>query len=156
MCLSLFAVTAKGTVNMIDTMKPYAYTDLGNYIDYVLLYPTAGAASLTVAGEEYKNALMLQESPAITYASFNLGGNYWYLSGKVGMSDAGGRYKDDPPVVLNIYGDDMLLKGIEIKMGALPVDLSVDVSGVRALRFELAPQALYRATKIGLVDLNLQ
>jgi hypothetical protein len=146
---------AASTVNLIDTMEPYAYTDLGNYVDYVLWYQTAGASSLTLAGEEYKNALMLQESPATTYASFNLDGKYSQISGKVGMSDAGGRYEDDPPVVLNIYGDDKLLQGIEIKMGALPVDLSVNVSGVKALKFEIAPQTLYRATNIGLVELKL-
>ncbi|MDR2903916.1 MAG: NPCBM/NEW2 domain-containing protein [Clostridiales bacterium] len=147
---------AASAVNLIDTMKPYAYTDLGNYVDYVLWYPSAGEASLALAGESYKNALALHESPADVYASFNLGGKYAQINGKVGMADAGGRYVSDPPVTVRIYGDGQLLKTMEIKMGALPVDLSLDVHGVSTLKFEVAPQTLYRATVIGFVDLVLK
>jgi hypothetical protein len=109
---------------LVDTMEPYAYTDMYDYSTY----PSTGSKSVSLGGTAYKNAVEI----IYGFVSYNLNGRYTTLGGVAGIVD-GQTNKDQ---TLNIYGDGNLLKTIDLPAGGLPVDFSVDVTGVSALKFE--------------------
>lgn len=140
--------TQTPAVNLVDTFgDPYSYYDNWEYG----IYPSNGGDSITMGGTGYKNALRLNSLNRNTnYAMYNLGGKYTSLGGIVGSEDGNNGNKT---ATLSIFGDGTLLKSIDVSDGALPVNFSVDVSGVSQLKFELGP--CYGGPDVGMADLKL-
>lgn len=67
------------------------------------------------------------------YCSFNLKGNYKKLKGIIGNIDG----YDQSNFKVSILGDKKELESYEIKEGDLPIEIEVDITGVKELRFEI-------------------
>ena len=136
---------AAPAVNLVDTIPPYSFEGSGNY------YPSTGAKSVTMGGNAYKNAVTLEGAGAFgTFsASFNLGGKYTLLSGVAGTKDG-----ESNAATVNFYGDGVLLKTVDIVKNALPVNFSVDVTGVS--NFVIESVQPHDFTTVGVADLKIQ
>ena len=88
--------------------------------------------SVKLAGKEYNNGISF-ESFLIGqdgFANFNLEGKYTNLTGLLGLDEA------EHEVKVDFVGDGKLLKSFTIIGGQLPVDVNLDVTGVRLLEIK--------------------
>lgn len=85
------------------------------------------------------------------YAYFNLNGEYSRLSGLVGLDD-NNNFDDD--VTVTFIGDDVVeLQTVKLHLGDFPVEVNIDVSGVRKLTIR-GTKAEW-AQNLDLIDMEL-
>lgn len=106
------------------------------YLAYdIKIFSSEGAnrySNIKIGGEEYKNGFHIEDRLG-NYCSFNLKGEYKKLTGVIGNID--GPYQNNMRVT--IYGDKKELISYDILKGDLPIDMNLDVSGVKELKFEI-------------------
>jgi TolB-like protein len=92
---------------------------------------SAAVENVTVTGIQYRDALVLSTGYG-GYSSHNLNGRYARFSGLIGRVD--GTSSVDSTV--RFLKDGMLLRTFNLKATDLPVEFSLDVTGVRQLKIE--------------------
>lgn len=124
----------KSGKNIIDTENSkkdlYLGTDIEPFAKY---YYTDSDSLANMGGVHYKNFFALYNSSGDEYCSFNLKGEYKILEGKIGNIDGADQYD----FIIDIYGDNKKLASCSVNSAELPTDISVDVSGVKNLKFEI-------------------
>lgn len=86
-----------------------------------------------MGGDTYNNFFALAKYDGGEYCSFNLKGNYKKLKGIIGNIDG----DEQSNFKVSILGDKKELESYEIKEGDLPIEIEVDINGVKELRFEI-------------------
>jgi hypothetical protein len=129
--------------------RPMSLSDLGTYrttIDRVYYVPYDSDASMVIANVRYEKGVQFKHgfSPnKNVYADFNLNGAYSHLSGFIGLDDktstCWGRN-----VTVTFIGDEIVLNTFDLYPGDLPVDVDIDLSGIRRLTVWI-----YRGTNCG-------
>ena len=142
--------TQAPATNLVDALQHFDRTYDNDL--YYGFYPSTGSSTLTMGGTSYKNAVSIREMTKANSVSYNLGGGYTSLGGVIGLVDGTGSTRD---VTANIYGDGTLLKTITLPSGSLPSTFSINVSGVSALKLEVAAGATFLNTDVGFADLKL-
>lgn len=124
----------KSGKNIIDTENSKKDLYLGTDIEPFAQYYYSDSDNLAnMGGVHYKNFFSLYNSSGDEYCSFNLKGEYKKLEGKIGNIDGSDQYN----FTIDIYGDNKKLASCFVNSAELPTDISVDVSGVKNLKFEI-------------------
>lgn len=126
------AFLGDGTVNtgevnkaLTEIMKPFSK---GNAI---IIAKDEYKKKFTLAGKEYNNGILFESFfNKKGHANFNLEGKYTSLTGLLGADKKGATIKVD------FIGDGNLLQSFEIVSGQLPVNVNLNVTGVRLLEIE--------------------
>jgi len=108
--------------NLLDVCTAYEssyYTECKN-----------GVRSFYMSGESYTNGFTIKYSG---YAYFNLNGNYNILEFDCGHVDGSDMYGK----TITIFLDGIACKTIELSANELPQHFSIEVTGVKQLRFQL-------------------
>ncbi len=141
-------------LNLIDTYAPYDSTP-----GKVTWHKSDGTTYLNMGGNKYKNSLLIESSQSnINRVSFILDGRHTSLTGIVGEIDGSRGALIDTTLTVSIYGDDNLIKTIDIAKDSLPTSFSVDVTGVNLLKFEVSPnlKSDYESPDIGFAELKIK
>lgn len=124
----------KSGKNIVDTENSKTDLYLGTDIEPFAKYYYSDSDSLAnMGGVHYKNFFALYNSSGDEYCSFNLKGEYKKLEGKIGNIDGADQYD----FIIDIYGDNKKLASCSVSSAELPTDISIDVSGVKNLKFEI-------------------
>lgn len=116
----------------IESSETSAY--LGTDIEpFAQLYYSDSDGLANMGGDHFKNFFAIYNNTGEEYCSFNLKGEYTKLEGKIGNVDGSDQYN----FRVDIIGDNEKLASYFINSAELPTDISVDVSGVRNLKFEI-------------------
>lgn len=111
-------------IYLLDVCKPYAS---GQYVEYV------NGEIIKMGGNSYTNAFSL-ENYDYGYAVFNIDSAYSSISFTTGHCDD----TDMHDATIKIYCDGILKKEITIGAEDLPQKVTLDITGVNQLKFELA------------------
>lgn len=88
---------------------------------------------MEMGGSKYSNGFTMGGSYwDSAYALFNLDGQYTKIKGVIGHIDKSG----NSDTSFSIFADDVLIDTIEIGWQQLPKEFSIDVTGVKQLKFE--------------------
>jgi hypothetical protein len=109
---------------LLDVVQPYEKSSF-TYVAYV------GGDTMQMGGTKYRNGFTLCQNPG--YVLFNLNSQYSVLTGVIGPVDGSGTRSG---FKVNFFGDGKLIKSIELGDGDLPIDFSVDLSGVMQFKVE--------------------
>lgn len=123
---------------MSDILKPY-------YNDSYTLYEVN--KKMSIAGKEYNKGYRILNVLNEGIISFNLEAKYSNISGLVGLDDSSNR----SDATIQIFGDEKLIKTIDIKSGSLEDHLNLDVTGVIKLEIKFKT-----GSKIDLADLKIK
>lgn len=105
-----------------------------------------------MGGDTYNNFFSLAKYDGGEYCSFNLKGNYKKLKGIIGNIDG----DDQSNFKVSILGDKKELESYEIKEGDLPIEIEVDITGVKELRFEITEGSTsYHTYYLGFGDMEV-
>lgn len=116
----------------VESSESSAY--LGTDIEpFAQLYYSDSDDLANMGGDHYKNFFSIYNNSGDEYCSFNLKGQYKKLEGKIGNIDGSNQYN----FRIDIIGDNEKLESYFISSAELPTDISVDVSGVNNLKFEI-------------------
>lgn len=87
---------------------------------------------IDLAGKIYNNGISFEAGRvgSTGYANFNLEGKYSTLTGLLGLDDA------EQEVKVDFIGDGRLLQSYDIIGGQLPINVALDVTGVRLLEIK--------------------
>ena len=87
---------------------------------------------IDLAGKKYNNGISFESHKvgSTGYANFNLEGKYSNLTGLLGLDDA------EHEIKVDFIGDGRLLQSYDIIGGQLPVNVNLDVTGVRLLEIK--------------------
>lgn len=102
---------------MSDILQPY-------YSNMFTLFEMND--EMSVAGKAYNKGYSMLDTMDYGKISFNLEAKYTNISGLVGLDDS--HNKSD--ATIQIFGDEKLIKTIDIKAGGLGEQLNLDVTGV--------------------------
>lgn len=109
-----------GSVMLVEDISCYSSKNFDERKDLVL------------GGDPVRGGFTLQGFVG-DYCAFNLKGEYKHLSGIIGNEDG----PSSGDFELSVYGDGDELATYSIKAGKLPVDISLDIQGVKELKFEV-------------------
>ncbi|MDU6547716.1 NPCBM/NEW2 domain-containing protein [Anaerococcus vaginalis] len=124
----------KSGKNIGDTENSKTDLYLGTDIEPFAQYYYSDSDNLAnMGGVHYKNFFSLYNNSGDEYCSFNLKGEYKTLEGKIGNIDGSDQYD----FAIDIYGDNKKLASCSVSSAELPTDISIDVSGVKNLKFEI-------------------
>lgn len=107
----------------------------------------------TLGGKEYNNGLLFDTyyTPYSGHANFNLEGKYTNLTGLLGADQEGVTVKVD------FIGDGNLLQSYDIVSGQLPVNVNLNVTGVRLLEIKFEKiDGKYGTTHTGFADIFIK
>lgn len=111
---------------LLDVVKPYSTSEY--YNEYI------NGETFKMGGKEYTNGFTLDTHSS--YALFNLEGKYNSISFNIGHCDETGMNDAE----LKIYCDGVLKSTKKIDKEALPQKISVDITGVKQIKFELGEE----------------
>lgn len=111
---------------LLDIIKPYSTSEY--YNEYI------NGETFKMGGKEYTNGFTLDTHSS--YALFNLEGKYSTISFNIGHCDE----TDMNDAELKIYCDGVLKSTKKIDKEALPQKISVDITGVKQIKFELGEE----------------
>ncbi len=122
---------------LVSTIRPYAVSvaEEDPVFDGSSAYHT-----FTMAGRKYNEGLILYPVATLlagsknSYASFNLEGQFKYMTFKAGLLDKSPQIMND---TLNIYLDGVLTESIPLLALDLPSGHTVELNNCRELKFEL-------------------
>lgn len=126
---------------LLDVCKPY---ESDGYAEFV------NGETITMGGSPYTNAFILEAYYSSPYAIYNLNGKYSTLNFNLGHVD--GSAMND--VTVKIYFDGILQKELVVKSEALPQRVSLDVTGVKQLKFEVS--YCHSSTKYGFGNVTVK
>lgn len=116
----------------VESSESSAY--LGTDIEpFAQLYYSDSDDLANMGGDHYKNFFSIYNNSGDEYCSFNIKSQYKKLEGKIGNIDGSHQYN----FRIDIIGDNEKLESYFISSAELPTDISVDVSGVKNLKFEI-------------------
>lgn len=117
--------TGEVNVALTEIIKPFSK-------DRVKIIAKDGdKVKFNLGGKEYNNGLLFKSSyPGKGHANFNLEGKYTSLTGLLGADQEGTTIKVD------FIGDGNLLQSFDIVSGQLPVNVNLNVTGVRLLEIK--------------------
>ncbi len=107
---------------LMEIMPPFSTTRVDKYTK-----DTAYRNKLPLAGKVYNNGILFDSWADKGQANFNLEGKYTNLTGLLGADTAGIKVKVD------FVGDGNLLQSFDVISGQLPINVNLDVTGVRLL-----------------------
>lgn len=140
----------------VNTSEGEKFTYLSNIQAYRASFDKGVKYNYTemkIGNIEYHEGIQLSDFQSTEYyAYFNLNGTYNRLIGLVGLDDMS---TNAAKVTLFFLGDDKELKKIDMVAGDLPVNLNLDVSGVRRLTVKAYQKDHYGFTTIDLVNVTL-
>lgn len=117
--------TGEVNVALTEIMKPFSKDDTQ------VIAKDGDYKKVTLAGKEYNNGLLFKTySDEKGHANFNLEGKYTNLTGLLGADQEGTTVKVD------FIGDGNLLQSYDIVSGQLPVNVNLNVTGVRLLEIK--------------------
>jgi len=123
---SVYIGARPGSVEYLgEGLKPYSKS--GGYYEY----PDKG--SFKIAGNVYYRGAVARNNNE--HALYNTDAKYTQLSGIYGPTDT---MASSGNGTISFYGDDRLIKTLEIKYGDLPKDFTVDLQGVLQLKIEFS------------------
>lgn len=109
---------------LTDIMDPFS-------IERANVYKTSDRKSLSLAGKEYTNGVLYRSYyDRKGHTNFNLDGQYTNLTGKLGADQEGSTIRFD------FIADGTIIQSYDIISGQLPVDVNLNVSGVRLLEIK--------------------
>lgn len=123
-------------------------------LDIISPYETRGYEKIDMGefiqmgGDKFYNGFALGEGWNTSYAIFNLNSKYKVITVMIGHIDGSG----ERDKTVTIYADDILKETIEIGYQDLPKEFTIDVTGVKKLKFERTDGT----TKTGFVDLLIK
>jgi hypothetical protein len=123
---------------MSDILKPY-------YNDSFTRYEVNG--KMSIAGKSYNKGYSITSGLNPGTISFNLDAKYSNIYGLVGLDDSLNKSSGS----IQIYGDEKLIKTIDIEAGSLEDQLNLDVTGI--LKLEIIVKTY---SKINLADLKIK
>ena len=107
------------------------------------VYKTKDRKSLSLAGKEYTNGVYYDSYYGRQgHTNFNLDGKYTNLTGKLGADQEGSTIRFD------FIADGTIIQSYDIISGQLPVDVNLNVSGVRLLeiKYEVTTGDMYSSS----------
>ncbi|GHV38317.1 hypothetical protein FACS189490_00020 [Clostridia bacterium] len=136
-----------GTFIMTDVVPSYQQYHASYYKEYNSATAASSSSIVRMGGVEYKYAQVFNNPiPNPFYALFNLNSEYKTFTGKLGHVD-GASNRD--AVTCNIYCDTVLTKSYTLDSTTFPMDISVDVRGVKQLKIELSSRGSISTYAIG-------
>ncbi len=105
---------------LLDVCKPYSTTE--GYTEYI------NGETISMGGDTYTNGFTIHYDG---YAIFNLDSDYTNIGVTLGHQDD----TDKSDATIKIYCDDVLKKEIKIGHSDLPQRISIDVTGVKQIKF---------------------
>lgn len=105
----------------------------GSYMSDILgVYYNSNTVNINedmwMGSEKYNKGYSMLFHESYRY-NINLNGKYKNISGTLGLDDNESNYN----TVIEIYGDDELLGSYTLNVGELPIDIDINVSGVKKL-----------------------
>lgn len=117
--------------NMPDILRPYNS-------DYFETVDSKNNIGYEIAGiKGYSGYGMGKHQSRTGYGKFNLEGKYHHITGKLG-ADLVGMDKVGNAVSIKFFGDDKLIKEYNFQTGNLPIDVDLDVTGVKDFKIEFS------------------
>ena len=118
------------------TPDPIAQTPPATSVSFLDVAPSydrnkVTVKNVTVSGVQYRDALVFSTGYN-GYSLHNINGRYARISGLIGRVDGTSQSNS----TVNLYGDGMLLRAFNLKATDLPVEFSLEVTGIRQLKFE--------------------
>ena len=92
----------------------------------------AEVRNATMAGVQYRDALVLSTDYDNGYSLHNLNGRYTRISGLIGRVDG----SSPVDTTVRFFGDGNLIRAFNLKANDLPLEFSLEITGVRQLRIE--------------------
>lgn len=121
---------------LTDVMDPFS-------MKRATVYKTKDRKSLSLAGKEYTNGVYYDSYYGRQgHTNFNLDGKYTNLTGKLGADQEGSTIRFD------FIADGTIIQSYDIISGQLPVDVNLNVSGVRLLeiKYEVTTGDMYSSS----------
>ncbi|NPV63628.1 MAG: hypothetical protein HPY61_13575 [Methanotrichaceae archaeon] len=147
------ATSIKNASIDISEEKSVYLSDLGAYRASFYEVEYDSKASMKIGNVEYNKGIQLYDNHASggEYdAYFNLNGEYSRLVGLLGLDD--NTYNDIGKVKVSFIGDDRDLLDVDMVPGDLPINVDIDVSGVRRLIVRVSQE---RTAYVDLIDMIL-
>ena len=94
--------------------------------------------NVMLGGVQYRDALVLATENN-GYSLHNLNGRYSRFSGRIGRVD--GTSPSD--TTINFYGDGLLLRAFNLKANDLPMEISLETTGIRQLKIEFEGSGIF-------------
>lgn len=118
--------TGEVNVALTETIKPFSKKRID------VIAKNGDRKKFTLGGKEYNNGLLFKSNyDGEGHANFNLEGKYTSLTGLLGADQEGAIVKVD------FIGDGNLLQSYDIVSGQLPVNVNLNVTGVRLLEIRI-------------------
>lgn len=128
---------------LLDVCKPYQITDTSGYVEYI------NGEKFNMGGKAFTNGFTIDTSwHDLNYAIFNLENNYTQLTFYTGHVDN----TRNGNGTIKIYLDGVLAKEIEANDQALAQKISIDITGVKQLKFEVT----YAGGAYGFADITVK
>lgn len=121
-----------GSAGTPSTSTGTPSTSIGSYIE-PYKEENVSVTDMSVAGTHYINALLLRSGYGRAVAYYNVGGRFNSMSGLYSSVD---ETLESETMTLNFYGDDILLKTVEVHGNQLPKNFTINLTGVSQLMVE--------------------
>lgn len=129
---------------LTDVMEPFSK-------DRADIYKTSDRKTLSLAGKEYTNGIIYDSHyNRFGHTNFNLDGKYTNLTGKLGADQEGSTIRFD------FIADGTIIQSYDIISGQLPVDVNLNVSGVKLLEIKFEVITDYRISKSAFTDIMVR
>lgn len=116
----------------INNLKPQNFMNALHPYESKGYSEKASGEFMEMGGKRYSNGFQLGTGWESSYAIFNLDSKYTKISGIIGHVDGSG----EADKIVTILADGVLIATIDVNYQSLPQIFSIDVTGVRQLKFE--------------------
>lgn len=137
--------------------QPRSLADLGTYRTNFDKVQYDSETSMIIANVRYEKGLQAYYfyNYYDRYADFNLNKAYSRLTGSIGLDDKTRPNDNFKNLTVIFEGDDKTLQTFELYIGEFPVDVSIDVRGIRKLTIKVMPHNEIGDAYINLINMDL-
>lgn len=129
---------------LTDVMDPFS-------MKRATVYKTKARKTFLIAGKEYSNGVLYDSYyGGEGHTNFNLDGQYTNLTGKLGADQEGTTIRVD------FIADGTIIQSYDIVSGQLPVDVNLNVSGVRLLEIKFEDMGKSYTSYTGFGDIMVR